>query len=750
MQVEDHRCDTNPRAERILHPGWICLLLALLTLAIYWPVRHYDFVNYDDADYVTANSHVLAGLRWETITWALTSGQASNWHPLTWLSHALDCQLFGPHAGPQHLVSLGFHLCNTLLVFLVVRRLTGAHWRSAVLAALFALHPLHVESVAWVSERKDVLSAFLFLLTLAAYGTYAARRSWIAYGLALLFFMLGLMSKPMLVTLPFVLCLLDWWPLKRCGPAPPVEGARSRRGVRAIPSRPQASDAPSSTAGLLPRPTRPPPPPTFCGLRRLVAEKLPFFLLSVASSVVTFVVQQRGGAVSTVLPLSARLANAAVAYARYIGKTFWPVNLSVLYPHPGYWPWWQVVVSGLALLAIFAVVWLTARWLPYLATGWLWFFGMLVPVIGLVQVGVQSMADRYMYLPLIGLLIPVIWGLTDLLASRPGGQRLLGAAALLALAGCAAATARQIQYWRESEALFRHAVAVTDKNYLAYNNLGYYLSNHGRSAEGMDFYRRSIEINPNYEDALNNLGYALAGQKRFAEAVPYYAAALRVRPNHPEVNNNLGNALSELGHPGEAIQHYQVTLAQNPEHADANNNLGIALAMKGQVDEAIAHFRTALRAKPSDAGTHSNLGNALAVQHHFDEAIREYQESLRLRPNDAQANNNLANVLLQQGHVDEAISHYLEALRLNPENPEAQANLGGLYLSQGKPEAAAQHYQAALALNPNYVQAHCGLADACLRLGRRDEAIVHYRAALRLQPDLAQVKRQLELLETGR
>ena len=339
MQPTERRVEPATGEEKRLHPGWICLLLAGLTLAVYWPVRNHDFVNYDDADYVTANAHVLAGLNWDTVRWALTSGAASNWHPLTWLSHALDCQLFGPHPGPQHLVSVAFHIINTLLVFLVFRRLTGATWRCAVLAGCFALHPLHVESVAWIAERKDVLSALFFLLTLGAYREYAVRRAWGWYAAALMWFALGLMSKPMLVTLPFVLLLLDWWPLGRLAldvagadpaPAPTVAPRKAKR----VPAKGAKTPAKPELCGSRRRPALP-----WRRLGMLLVEKAPFFALCAISSVTTFIVQRRGGAVSTVLSLDARLANAAVAYLRYLAKTFWPVNLSVLYPHPGHWPW---------------------------------------------------------------------------------------------------------------------------------------------------------------------------------------------------------------------------------------------------------------------------------------------------------------------------------------------------------------------------------------------------------------------------
>jgi protein O-mannosyl-transferase len=686
--------------EKLRRPGLLCLLLAVTTFAAFLPVARHGYVNYDDSDYVTANAHVQSGLKWENVVWALKSGHASNWHPLTWMSHMLDVQLFAEKPGAQHLVSLGFHLANTLLLFLWLRRLTGALWRSVMVAALFALHPLRVESVAWISERKDVLSGFFFLLTLGAYvrfaecgvrsaecgmlqpddGTthHASRFTFhvsrlapfsaaVWYLLALFFFGLGLMSKPMLVTLPFVLLLLDFWPMQRFQPSP--------------------LDSRSST------------------LIRLAAEKAPFLVLAAASCVVTFIVQRKGGAVSTSLSLGARVANAAVSYIRYIGKLLWPKDLSVLYPHPGHWPAWEVSASAVLLLAISVAVIVLARRRPYLAMGWLWFCGTLVPVIGLVQVGVQSMADRYTYLPLIGLFIMLVWGIDELVPNRRWRTEPLAVAGVSLLAACALLTARQVLFWRDSAALFGHAVQVTRDNYLAYNNLGFYLSGQGKTSEAMENYRRALQINPAYEDALNNLGYALAGQKKYLEAIPLYEAALRIRPNHVEVHNNLGNALSETGRIDEAIQHYLIVLKQSPDHADAHNNLGIALAMKGKLGEAIPHFQAAIRSNPKYASAHSNLGNAFAVQHRLDEAIKQYREALRLKPEDAQAHNNLGNALTEQGKVAEAIEHYREALRLNADNPEAHFNLGIALLHESKREEAVAHFTEALRLKPDYAEA---------------------------------------------
>lgn len=738
-------------------PGLVALVLAAATLVVYAPAVRNEFVNYDDSDYVTANGHVTGGLKWTNVVWAFRAGHASNWHPLTWVSHETDCELFGLRAGLHHLTNVVLHVLNTVLLFGVWRRMTGADWRSALVAGLFALHPLHVESVAWVSERKDVLSTFFFLLTVGAYVRYAegrreegggeraeARRpeseggpksgsrdvtgvgcrvlprehAWREtdqvsrfrvhvssiisrplhfYLLALVFFTLGLMSKPMLVTVPFVLLLLDYWPLGRWR----VGGRESGIGIL---SR-RASRSPVANGGKSRAASSAPAPGQRARSGRLLLEKLPFVALSGVSCYVTFVVQAKGGAVSASLTLGGRIANAIVSYVRYIGKMLWPDDLSVLYPHPGSWAVWQVLVSAGLLLAISVVAVVLGRRRPYLVVGWLWFMGTLVPVIGLVQVGIQSMADRYTYIPLVGLFVAVVWGIGEWAAGQAWRGDVVAVGVPVCLAGCAWLTVRQIEYWRNSETLFRRAVAVTKKNYLAYNNLGFYLSGKGRADEAMENYRKALEINPAYEDALNNLGYALAGRKEYAEAIRLYEAALRVRPNHVEVHNNLGNALSETGRIEEAIRHYRFVLERKPEHADAHNNLGIALAMQGKLDEAITEFHDAIRSKPNYASAHSNLGNALAAQHKLEEAIQEYQETLRLNPKEAQAHNNLGNVLTEQGRTEEAIGHYREALGLNADNPEAHYNLGLALARQGQRNEAAAHFTEALKLKPDYAEA---------------------------------------------
>ncbi len=702
--------------------------LALLVLVLFWPALQGGFVNYDDPDYLTANRQVQAGLTWASVQWAFTTGHASNWHPVTWLSHLLDWQLFGERPAGHHFTSILLHALNAALVFLAFRALTGTLWRSFAVAALFALHPLRVESVAWLSERKDVLSTAFWLLAMLAYAAYvksaqrdradAPGRSFLVnpyYLLTAFCLALGLMAKPMLVTLPCVLLLLDFWPLRRTRFLTANEAEASESKATLGPSE-------SGVASDLERrpPARREPEQTSrragpeAGVPLLV-EKLPLFALVIASSVITFLVQRAGGAVSPLsgLPLTARLANAVVSYARYLAKGLWPTDLAVLYPHPGHWPVAVVVGCGV-LLAAFTVgaLWLRRRQ-PWLAVGWFWYLGTLVPVIGIVQVGIQSMADRYTYVPMLGIALAVVWGAFEL-AARSQGWRAAGAVlTVLYAALCLVLTREQITFWRDSETLFRRTVAVTKNNYLAYNNLGFDFSSQGRLQEAREMYERSLAINPNYEEARNNLGYALAKLGRPAEAIPHYEAALRLKPTLAEAHNNLGNAFADLGRVDEAVARYRRALELNPEHADANNNLGIALAMQGQFDEAIQHLEKSLRLKPKNASAHGNLGNAYAVQRKFDDAARHYAAALELNPNDAQTHNNLGNILAEQGKLPEALAQYEQALKLQAQNPEAQFNLGMVLLRQSKPI----------------------------------EALPHFREALRLKPDYADAKRQLEALE---
>lgn len=665
-------------------------LTALITTLVFSRAITCGFVDYDDGDYVVGNPHVQAGLSWHGVRWAFTTGHAGNWHPLTWLSHMADVSMFGIHPAGHHVTSVLLHAFNAGLLFWLLYQWVGHPIAAGIGALAFALHPLRVESVAWVSERKDVLSLCFGLFTLLAYtrairepaGT-RRRRFWL---LALISYAAGLMSKPTLVSLPFVLLLLDYWPCQRHRQQP-------------TPTAP----------GPTPAATRPQNLSARWG--PLVREKWPFFLLALISCVVTYRVQQAGGAVAPVeaLPLHARLENVPVSYARYLLKTVAPVDLAVLYPHPIHWSALTIFASTALCLGLTSVCWFTRRPHPYLWVGWAWFCGTLMPMIGIVQVGIQSMADRYTYFPSVGLSLALAAGLaqTEKLAGRI--QRLIGTGSILVLAAGALLTWRQIGYWRTSETLFRRTLAVTRNNELAHNNLGYYYAMQGRWDEAMAQYRAALAIRPQYADALNNLGHALAELGRPAEALPYLETAARLRPGHVGVLNNLGNALAALGRFDEAMATYQTALKSNPTHADTWNNIGVALGMQGQLDEALAHLREAVRLRPRHGPTYSNLGNALAALGRWSEAEEAFRKALSLDPKDPRAWNNLANVLLEMGQLPEAEQAYNRALALEPHNPETLFNLAQLRLRQGRTAEAQTLLREAIRLRPDYPEARAQL-----------------------------------------
>jgi tetratricopeptide (TPR) repeat protein len=695
-------------------------------MVLYWPATGHDFVDYDDHQYVLDNAHVTGGLNWANIWWALGSGYAYNWHPVTWLSHMLDCQLFGLKPWGHHLTSILLHAVNTALVFLLLRGLTGALWRSFCVAALFGCHPVHVESVAWVAERKDVLSTCFGLLALIFYvrcvqktedGSQKSESniqlpsSLIClppsgcYWLSLFFFALGLMSKPMLVTWPFVMLLLDYWPLNR------ISGFRF-----------WISD-----------------------LKRLLLEKIPFFALAAAGSVITYVAQKHGGSVTTVegLPLGARIGNALISYCRYLGKLFCPTDLAVFYPHPGYWPMTMVLLAGGLIALISALVFLQRRRCPFLLMGWLWFLGTLLPVIGLVQVGEQAMADRYAYIPSLGLLIMVVWGAYEL--TRRWHQHVIGLAVAgsIAITISAMVTRQQLGYWQESETLFRHAFNVTKNNFLAHSNLGLALFNQGRIDDAIIQCQEAIRLNPRDADAHNNLGIALRTQGRFDEAINQCQEAVRLMPNNADFQNNLGAAWEAKGRLDEAISCYREALRLNPDYALAHSNLGVALRKHGQMDEAISQYQEAIRLKPNDPKSHYNLGIALLINGRLNEAIKQNQEAVRLEPDDADAHYILGVALLKNGQVDGAIKQYQEAIRLKPDDAGLHNNLGGALTRKGQSNEAISQYQEAIRLKPDDADAHYNLGLALFGKDQLDEAVSQFREAVRLQPDDADAQTNL-------
>jgi tetratricopeptide (TPR) repeat protein len=651
----------------------ICLALIVVTLAVYGGVGGYGFV-YDDDQYIVENLHVHRGLTADSVRWAFTTTYAANWHPLTWLSHMLDVQLYGVNPGGHHITNLLLHLANVVLLFLLLVRLTGAVWRSGFVAALFAVHPLHVESVAWVSERKDVLSAFFWILTMWAYARYAERPGVKRYLPVFLLFALGLTAKPMLVTLPFVLLLMDYWPLNRIG---------AGKGQ--------------------------------VGLGRLVLEKTPLFVLSAASSVVTYFAQQKGGAVNLLaeIPLSTRLANALAAYGAYIAKMFWPGQLAPFYPHPGADLSIRLIIGAALLLAAVSVlVFRLRRDRRYLATGWLWYLGTLAPVIGLVQVGDQGMADRYTYIPLIGLFIMIAWGpevRQGDRATRRQGERAMAVLAALLIGALAVSARVQAGYWRDTTTLFTHTLKVTSNNYVAHNNLGIGLERKGKIDEAIEHYSEAVKINPNYSFAYNNLGNCLMLKGKTTEAMKAYREAVHVMPGNASAHYNLGTALAGLGRSDEAVEHYREAIRLDPEDAAAHYNLAIALVELGRFDQAVGHYEEALRLDPDDAQGHYNLGIVLAGRGRIEDAIGHFQDALRIRPEYAEAHYNLGVALVQKRQVKEAIRHYSEAIRLKPDYGKAHKNLAVVLYLDGDYNRAWEEVRLAqeygMSFDPAFIQA---------------------------------------------
>jgi protein O-mannosyl-transferase len=700
------QAETKPATEAPLvmtrrhFPVWLmAVFLVLVTMAVYWSATRGDFVTYDDYMYVLDNTHVTSGLTLENVRWAFRSDYAANWHPLTWLSHMLDCQMFGLKPWGHHLSSVLLHGLNAGLVFVLLHLLTGAPWRSLLVAALFALHPLRVESVAWVSERKDVLSSFFGLLALIAYARYAQRRMQNAasgsqqpeargprslsqlptslfYLLSFCFFALGLMSKPMLVTWPLVMLLLDYWPLRRY----------------------ERSTLNAQRSTLL----------------SLVWEKIPFFVLVALMSAVTFVVQKQGGAMTgvTSLPLGARLGNALISYCRYLGKLFRPVDLVACYWHPGQWPLGKVLLAGGVILGISVLVWMQRRRYPYLLMGWFWFLGMLVPVIGLVQVGEQAMADRYTYLSSLGVLILAVWGVCELTRGWRYHVIALSVASGGAIVLCLALTRQQIGYWKDGVALFGHALEVAKDNQIAHAAFGDALGRKGQMDEAIGQYQEALRLEPGYALAHNNLGIALNLKGQMDEAIRQFQEAIRLKPDYAEAYYSLGATLINKGQIDEAILQFQDAIRLKPSHAEARNNLGVVLGRRGRFDEAIRQLQEAVRLRPEDARFHSNLGNALAMKGQINDAIRQYQQAVRLKPDYADAHNNLGNALLGKGQIEMAIAGFKAAIQLKTNYADAHNNLGIAYVGKGQLDDAIKEFQEAVRIKPDFADARTNLSIA--------------------------------------
>jgi protein O-mannosyl-transferase len=680
----------------------VCAVLFFGTFLLFARAIGHPFLDLDDPTYVTQNYHVQSGFTWENIRWAFTTGDAANWHPLTWLSHMLDWRVYGKNPAGHHATSIFWHSLNGVMAFLALRKLTGAFWPSALAAAIFAWHPLRVESVAWIAERKDVLSLFFGLLTLWAYAAFAQRwrdsefGAWRYYLLTLAALAIGLMCKPTLVTIPFLLLLLDLWPLERL----------------TLKTRPFARTA-----------------------ARLILEKVPMVLLAIASSIVTFRVQKAGGAVIETISLKSRLANSIVSVVEYLKNFFWPLHLSMGYPNPDHLPA-ATVAGAIALLAIVTILGLWQwRTRPWIVVGWLWFLGTLVPMIGIVKVGLQGMADRYTYFPMLGIEIAIIWTIAGWSINR----MVSFVATALVLIACAILTWRQLGVWTTPRSLYEYSVSATPDNYLAEcylgsNLLGDKKLGDARLAEAMIHFERALAIKPDY--ALARLRRCLILQKlgRMDEAKSEYLAVLRERPNDPQAEYGLGLLYVNAKQPLEAIKHLEIALQSQPDDEGTLLQMGDAQAHAGHEPEAIACYEKVIAMFPDHADPYFEYANALVELHHDDQAIVQYEKSEKLAPDSEQAFVNEANSLRKLGRSEQAIARDRDAIALDPTDADAYFGLASALDDLQHTDEAIANYEKAVALRPGLGDAQYNLGVDLFNQNDPDQALPHLLAAVQAEP----------------
>ncbi|MGA3179859.1 MAG: tetratricopeptide repeat protein [Verrucomicrobiota bacterium] len=708
--LETTRQTENPQARQ---EAWVCVFLALAVLAVFGQTAGFGFVNYDDDVYVYENAKVTSGLTMKGMAWVLSHAECHFYHPLTMISLMLDNQLHGLHAGGYHLTNVLLHGASSVLLFLILRRMTGALWRSAFVAAVFAIHPLRVESVAWVAERKDVLATFFFMLTLGAYVRYARHPDSPGRYLAVAgFFVTGLLCKPTAVTLPLVLLLLDYWPLGRM--------AKANRKAESSKQKPDSGE--QRSAGV--------------PFWELVKEKIPLLVLAALASVATYFAV--GKAVKSVaqIPIPVRIGNLLVSYVIYLRQMVWPSGLAALYPYPEKnYPVWEIAAAFVVLAGVTGVVLALRGKRPWLMVDWFWYLGMLVPVIGIVQVGGFAHADRNTYLPQIGLNLMLTWAAAEMTRGwrhRRVARAGLSGAILAVLIYCAEA---QTYYWRESESLWRHTLSCTSGNTVAESNLGDALFLKGEKEEAVAQYRKALEINPDYELARNNLGFVLFKKGELEGAIAEYRKALEIQPDDTEAHYRLGIALAGKGDSKGAIAQFEKALEINPGYAEADNDLGTTLCSQGRVEEGIARYRKALELKPGYADAHLNLGVALTKRGQMEEAIGQLEKALEINPGCAEAENDVGMILFGQGRVEEAVGRYRKALELKPDLAEARYNLGTALLGEGDLEGAIACYRQTIRINPRSAEARANLGVALLKKGETKEAIDCWQEALEINRD---------------
>ncbi len=723
----------------------VCAFLAFLTFFAYYRVLWSDFVNFDDTIYVTENRYVQAGLTGESVRWAFRSTDVSYWQPLAWISHMIDCELFGLRAGLHHLSSLVLHIVNSLLVLLVLKRLTGAFWASAFVAGLFALHPFNVDSVAWIAERKNVLSTTFWLLTIWAYGGYARRGGVLLYLASLLFFALGLLAKPMLVTLPFVMLLLDYWPLRRFG---------------------LGLDGEKQSAGSV-----------IC-LGRLVFEKVPFFILTAVSVYVQCMSVDRPEVVVSrhFVPMGLRVAIAPVSYVQYMIKMLWPVELAVYYPYPKSAVVWQSVGAVVLLVGLSVLFVWTLRSRRYAVVGWLWFVGTLVPASGLYQAGLWPFIGAYV--PLLGLFVIIAWSIVDIAEKWRLPKMAIALPVCAWIAALGVCTWYQTGFWKDGEVLFRRALAVTENNVIAHYNLGNVLLKRGQTEDAVEQYGLAMSVNPQYIDAHYNLGIALSALERHSDAVKAYRGVLDLSANHKKVLQRIGDSLAKSGQVGEALVYYEKALVKRARDTEVLNNYGLALVKAERIDEAIGVYQESLEIDPNSVEILNNLGNALVMQKKFGKALVHFEKALSLKAEFIQTHLNMARALSEAGQKERAVERYQRALEIEPDNVDAYYGaglvfvelkrygdaerylvnsielnpsfarayyqLGLLYVDQGKIDEAIEQFKTILQMYPNDAEMHCNVGTLLVRQGAIDEAINEFEIALKLNPNFARAREQLE------
>jgi tetratricopeptide (TPR) repeat protein len=642
----------------------ICILLAVSILAIYWQVVDFDFINFDDPIYIKNNDMVREGITLEGIKWAFTSVvYASNWHPLTWISHMIDVQFFGMRPGLHHLTNVIIHLFNAILLFIVFQKMTGTVWKSAAVAALFALHPLHVESVAWISERKDVLSTFFWMLTMMGYIWYLQQRNTRRYLIMVFFYILGLLSKPMLVTLPFVLLLMDFWPLNRLATVAQGTGVSSGRTKNSLWSH---IWQPATSVCLM--------------------EKIPLIVLATIASGMTIFAQHNDQAIVSLgrVSLGARIMNAITSYVTYLEKMVLPLDLAVFYPYLHAFHPVKIILYLLILILVTALVLYFSKRIPYLIVGWFWYLGSLIPVIGIVQVGDQSMADRYTYIPLIGIAIIVVWGLSDLFNRWRYGNIALWTSSAAAVALLMWSTWIQAGYWKNSEILFRHALDATKDNYLAHYDLGIALYDKGEVEGAIAQYQETLQINPHISGAHTNLGNIMFLQGNPDQAINHYQVALQLNPHQANVYYNLGTVYYRKGNMKKAIASLQKAIIERPDYPEAIQKLGIAQNDLANQEALMSRIRVLMKQEPVNPALYVKLGDVFRQQEDYGGAVDQYQKALSLQPQSIQAMYGLVFVYSTRHHYAKALNVLQNIRQLQPNNPEVYYNIACIYAKGNK------------------------------------------------------------------